>query len=192
MLLKIRLGEHLRCLLLLQILDELHVEVLWYGVVIGLSLVLLDVFEVSELLRLRQLLFVVHRLRVGVLTLRELLPSELLAVHAGIWLHLEDLALPQSPRGFLREAQVVVVSNSVPLVPAVQGILGLVLLDVLPLVLQLFVGSPGVDLFLRGKHVLARGLASSLSREAPGELSPVAVLGCSLGGSSFVARSDHA
>lgn len=160
---------------------------LWYGVVNGLCLVLLDVFKVSELLRLRQLLFVVHRLRVGVLTLRELLRPELLAVDAGIRLHLEDLALPRSPGGFLLETQVVVVSDSVPLLPAVQGILGFVLLDVPPLVLQLSVGSLGVDLFLGGEHVLDGGLASTLGREAPGELSRIALQGRSLSGDPFVA-----
>lgn len=165
---------------------------LWYGVIYGVGLVLLDVFEVSELLRLRQLLFVVHRLRVGVLTLRELLPSELLAVDAGICLHLEDLALPRGPGGFLRKAQVVVVGDSVSLVAAIQGMLGLVLLDMLPLILQPFVGSPGVDLFLRGKHVLAGGLASALRREAPGDLSRIAVLGGSLSGRSFVTRPTNA
>jgi hypothetical protein len=50
--LEICLGEHLRVLLLFKVFYELHVEVLWNDVVSNLSIIVLYVFQVSELLSL--------------------------------------------------------------------------------------------------------------------------------------------
>jgi hypothetical protein len=88
--LQVGLREHLGGLLLLKVLNELHVKMLRDGIVDGLGLIVLDISEISKLLSLRQFLLG-HCLGVCALTLRELLPSELLVVR--IRLHPQDLAL---------------------------------------------------------------------------------------------------